>query len=182
MSLALLTFSFGLASGTVQASSATDQYIEPEVPSVPGKQKEGHPGEKHGTVVGTPDRASRTGAMSGEGALAGGQDRDRYSSESGLRDDDKGSGSYGNRTATTGDIEGAGEAAAAAVAFHGSGGGGSGGGGGALLLVALLAGIPLLAGIGYAIYHHRQRGSDTHAQDRLREMFSPGDTVPSGKP
>ncbi|MCO5314730.1 MAG: hypothetical protein M9938_00980 [Solirubrobacterales bacterium] len=183
--LVVLVASFGLAPATVFASSATDQYTEPVVPTVPGKKD---PGGGSGSEDGGNGSGSRAGGKDGRGGSADGSadgrsanggDGSGVTGEAGTRAGQEDS----DRIAALGpngvDSE---EADGAVAAFKDSGSGGIGGAGGSSITIILLIAIPILAGWGYALFRRRQQRSDADAKDRIHSILNGQDPASSEKP
>lgn len=188
MAFVVAAISFGLASGTVMAGSATDQYTEPEVPRVPGA----NPGEKPINGGGGSGKSIQPGGVDGANTVDKGQRGDwnlREAGEQRARDGQKsdthppdGGGQQGEKSGTN-DSEAAGAAGISAADFRGPGGGLGGRGGGAVMLIAgLLVGVPLVAGAGYALYSHHRRSSRDGARKRLEGILNGPNPTSSEKP
>lgn len=160
---------------TVLASSASEQYIEPEVPTVPDKNS--NPGKNGST--------SNVGGSTTSDDSSG----ETYSGDDGTTsevDDPEGVGSSGKKKQSSEEKAGKDEpdakkeskekededkAAAAALSDSDGGGGNST----LILVVALLVGVPLLVGGGYALYR-RFSAPDDETRNQLRSAVGSVDS------
>jgi hypothetical protein len=192
--LGLMVLTFSVEPGTVLASSATDVYTEEPPPPTPGKNDNNVNNANNGNGGSSGNQNSGGDSDSGSGDSSGGS-TDTSSSGSG---DSTGSGSdtptqtqqFSNgqyNPATDSDTSGSTGATGSSdnsesddstiTATPASGGDDGSGGGSALpLIIALLIGVPLIAGGGYYAWtRYRVRDED---RDRLKTALS--DRKPTG--
>lgn len=193
--LGLMVLAYGVAPGTVLASSATDVYTEEKPPPTPtqnnnggndnsGSQSSGNSNSSGGSSSsGSSDSGSgSSGSSSGSGSGSGGSD----SSGSGTTTKSKqySDGNYNpatdsdkNEKKSAKKDDSKSDDSTAAVATSGDD---DGGGGGSALpwIIAVLIGVPLIGAGGYYAWA-RYRSRDDETRDRLKSALGEGKSTGS---
>lgn len=164
--LGALVLFVGIFPGAALADSATDQYTESPIPSVPGNtnNEPGKGASRDGSANGeagstsTPITSGTAGTAASEGSVnASGSGKNTKTSDSGTA-------AGGSTQGSNGDLRKR-EEAAATKAFADFG---DEGGSATLLILCILIGIPVLAGFGIAIHRAlRSRRTDSDDDNRL---------------
>lgn len=179
--LAVAFFVLAAAPGAALADSAAEQYIEPQIPTVPSdkdgsKDRDRSSGNAardpgNGPNSSDPLTSKPSGTRAGSGVAGADGGPDRPAGKSGKRDPNKsgkaqGGGNDSDNSPSDGDAD---EDAAAAVL---SGAGGGSGGSSLELLLGLLVLAPLVAAGGYYLWQRYPRGVDEETSARLRKAVS----------
>ncbi len=182
--LGILVLAFGVAPGTVLASSATDVYTEPDVPPTPtkndkgDKNKNGGKGKKNSGKNKSGGSNNSGNDSSGTGSNGSGYSYDPGTGSTGDTPVSQGTGQNGsvNNSQGTGNVDqtdptettDTGDTSDETIAVTPAGGD-SGGGGSALpMIIAILVGIPLIGGIAYYGWC-RYRSRDDHLDSAFND-------------